>query len=835
MAATGAASPPAPAVVGSPLQIVLFGMPAAGKTSLLGALAQAAQSQEHLLHGRLSDQSQGLAELQHRLYEDNPRRTTEEIVPYAVRFEPFAEPAEETEEAFDAVLIDCDGQVANDLIARRKELSESSPEGTLAREVLDADALILVVDAAAPLPQVEADFTEFGRFLHAFERQRGSQIEVAGLPVFLVLTKCDLLAKSGDTTSDWMEHIEERKRQVHERFQSFLARHAADSPAFGSIDLHLWATAVKRPALAGVAAKPQEPYGVAELFWQCLTQAEHFRRRSKRAGKKLMWTVAGMMGAITVLAAMIIALVVSQQRDRGDHVLENRIERTRDLSAQNRLPPTLAEAKQKTAEWAELRNQSGFASLPRETKELYEQRLNELKDYTAYFEKLQNQQTLPPGGDRADLQTLEDRLRGELAVPRPEWTETGAAKLHASRLAQVQGLLRAVSHVEDWYSTLVRAAKPLLFADRRPSNGGPSVNWADWQAKVAQLLDKAVNPPPRDEEPVPGAEPYTYATVTHLPAVIKAREEWERSRGRLERLRDLSAALGLGGPVPDRPPVLVIPRAPSFTLSQTPDKLRELEKAYPRFEQQFTLDGIPDAAVGEIKQAAKANYDLLLEPGREEVLRQLQRAGGEGESPARWQAIAKWLDDPTELASWRVLARVLVRLHEPKRAEPDPVKDLAGFLKQESFEIDLRRLMLEIPDQLGKRPTDDYVIYLRPAGSDGKSVAFEISERQHDAQRGVTRYQLRPVKSQSLTYHPGDALWATLALRDTENSDQEWALTWTRGRSLVYQFERLIRSPRLHRKGQDSLEGKLVEDVLLTVMDVPLPTVPDLVPVVRFD
>jgi GTPase SAR1 family protein len=45
MATIGVATPPAPTAASAPLQIVLFGMPAAGKTSLLGALGQAAQSQ----------------------------------------------------------------------------------------------------------------------------------------------------------------------------------------------------------------------------------------------------------------------------------------------------------------------------------------------------------------------------------------------------------------------------------------------------------------------------------------------------------------------------------------------------------------------------------------------------------------------------------------------------------------------------------------------------------------------------------------------------------------------------------------------------------------------
>src|ERR1700730_13739236 len=71
------------------LRIVLFGMPDAGKSSLLGALAQAAQTQEHVLNGHLTDLSHGLAELQRRLYEEAPRQTLEEVVPYPVAFDSF--------------------------------------------------------------------------------------------------------------------------------------------------------------------------------------------------------------------------------------------------------------------------------------------------------------------------------------------------------------------------------------------------------------------------------------------------------------------------------------------------------------------------------------------------------------------------------------------------------------------------------------------------------------------------------------------------------------------------------------------------------------------------
>ncbi|MBV9122964.1 MAG: 50S ribosome-binding GTPase, partial [Planctomycetes bacterium] len=178
----------------SALRLVLFGMPDAGKSSLLGALAQAGQTQEHLLNGRLTDLSQGLVELERRLYEQSPRETLEEVAPYPVVLETFAPPGEgRGAERLEAILVDCDGRVANDLLSRRRSLHQDN-EGSLARAVLEADALILAIDASAPEAQIETDFAEFGRFLDLLEHSRGTRTEVSGLPVFLVLTKCDLLA-----------------------------------------------------------------------------------------------------------------------------------------------------------------------------------------------------------------------------------------------------------------------------------------------------------------------------------------------------------------------------------------------------------------------------------------------------------------------------------------------------------------------------------------------------------------------------------------------------------------------------------------------------------------
>src|SRR5262245_46837126 len=258
---------PAPATATAPadpggdaVRVVLFGMPDAGKSSLLGALAQSAQSQERQLHGRLVDLSNGgLAELQRRLYDERPRETLEEIVPYPVAYEPFDGPRPDPSRRRPAVLIDCDGRIANELLTRRKEL-EGDKQGALGRAVLGADALLLVVDAAANPEQIDADFGEFVRFLRFLERSRGRRSDVGGLPVWLVLSKCDLLARPGDTDAAWHERIEQREAQVASRFKEFLDAEAGGGPVpFGSIDLHVVATAVKRPALATAPAAPREP------------------------------------------------------------------------------------------------------------------------------------------------------------------------------------------------------------------------------------------------------------------------------------------------------------------------------------------------------------------------------------------------------------------------------------------------------------------------------------------------------------------------------------------------------------------------------------------------
>lgn len=817
------------------LRIVLFGMPDAGKSSLLGALAQAGQIQEHLLNGHLTDHSHGLAELQQRLYEERPVSTLEEVVPYPVVLEPFtADPRQPRAERLEAVLVDCDGRVANELLTRRRVLRHDSAEGSLARAILEADALILVVDASATPVHVEADFAEFGRFLRLLEQSRGRGSEVGGLPVFLVLTKCDLLAQPNDSPAAWMERIEQRKRQVLEHFQEFLTRPTAEGPLpFGRIDLKLEATAVKRPALAKTSARPREPFGVAELFRQGLEAARAFRSRRQQSSRRLRWTVAGGASLVAGMLALVAVLWTNRPEDRPNP-LQASIDRHRSREGQTTSVRLRGDLQLKISELTDLKNDSHFSKLPPPEQEYVQERLRELQEYRAYRERLDRIPSLESAQNERALEEFARSLN-ELALPperQREWSATQAVLERAAALEDIQALRNVVAQMDDWYRQFIRRGEELwTFAQQRSNEGGP-IAWRDWQGQVQSLFERSEVPPFRAADKLPGSNRLTYATVFRFDRVVEARSAWEAVKQRLQRLRDLSTALGLAGASAGSP-AAPLDLAAGVVVEQARPRLQDLERLYPRYQQEFVLTGLPEVVVGEIRRAARVRYERALDAGRAVVLRRLQEFSPEGrETVEGWQRVRAWLANPEELQAWRVLATVLARLHNAE-AE-DPVTALAAFLRQEHFDLEMRRLLLEIPDDLRVRPVGKLAIYQRTGEQNRPTLVYDLAgDAQRDPRRQLTLYTFRPEAGTTLTYRPGDVLWAELPLKDADNRD--WLFTWARSRSpQVYQFERLVRPPRLHGREQANTEGKIAEGATLTVVpERGVTPVPDLMPVVR--
>jgi GTPase SAR1 family protein len=814
------------------LRVVLFGMPGAGKSSLLGALAQAAQTQEHVLNGHLTDLSHGLGELQRRLYEEAPRETLEEVVPYPVAFDSFTSSGPDGDgRHLDAIFVDCDGRVANELLARRRSLGTDDGDGPLAQQLLQSDALILVIDASAPQAQIDSDFTEFGRFLHFLEQSRGRRSEVAGLPVYLVLTKCDLLAQPGDNASAWADRIEERKREVGQRFQAFLTRRSVNGLApFGTVSLHLRATAVKRPGLADSPLRAREPYGVAELFRQSLRSARGFRRRQRRSGRRLLWTVAGTVGVVALMVGFATSRLADRYRPAPTALLE-KIANYRASEGDTPSSRLREPLQRRISELSELKNDPDFSSLPEEEQGYVQERLQELEEYRAYWEKIQRIRVDDLRTD-AEFQGLVRRLNmGDLDIPSPhqsEWSQTDAGLFHSRLIKNADALLGGVRESEGWFRASIRQGEELwTFAHGKPTDA-PS--WSQWQTQVGALLARAF--PHAEADELPGTDALTYAAVFRFDHVASARRDWEQLQLRLKKLRDLTAALGLAGKLPagERQP-LDIPE--HFSAAESGNYLQRLSRLYPQLVSQLHGIELPDAVFADLRRTARVSYEHLIEAGRQVVLDRLQQASPAGpETPALWRGVREWLAGPSELRDWRVLATILERMDVPDA--PEPVTALASFLGQDHFEVNIERVTLEVPFDRNVVPAGTLTVYHAAAGAEPVPVlTFHLTddEGHRDPQARVTRNSFSRDRGTALIYRPGDILYAVLPVKKDGQGD--WVLTWARSRSEVHQFERLVRPPRLHRKDQENTQGELLDDVRLAIQPAHgLPTVPDLMPVV---
>jgi GTPase SAR1 family protein len=519
-------------------RIVLFGMPEAGKSSLLGALAQAAQSQEHALSGKLIDRSHGLMELQRRLYEDRPRETLEEVVPYPIVLEPFpTKDGAPAAQATEAVFFDCDGRAANELLARKDALTGDLSRRALAQAILGADTLILCVDVSLEATQLKLEFTQFARFLRVLERSRGQRTEVGGLPVYLVLTKCDLLAKPTDNSAQWMDHIEERKRTVHQKFQEFLAQQAArEQIAFGKIDLHVWATAVKRPALVDAPAKGKEPYGVAELFRQCLDSARGFRQRRQKATQRLGLAL-GALGVLVAFMTLLGLFFVATQRETEISRFEKEIRTFR--AAHNESPADRLREPRDLAlkELKSFVKNPLFDKMPEDLRQYVTGHVKELEAYDRYmrkFEEYRKKENLPTAP--RDAQSDEELVKLAEALklfPVPEeykaaWEGTEAGRREREWPAEIEVMQRQVKVAVERFDKLAKLASDYINYPETGSIKGRK----DILVEISATLDNFPLLAHRPEMRVPGSR-VTYGDILRFERVARRYAEWKEQRQKL--------------------------------------------------------------------------------------------------------------------------------------------------------------------------------------------------------------------------------------------------------------------------------------------------------------
>ena len=537
MSTTTAATPRTATPIGPSL--ILFGSADSGKSSLLGALVQAAHSQGGELKGALKDDTGGLATLQKAAYADKIPDTTQELTAYPIHFTPTAAPTR----PWQAVLYDCSGVAADLYLEGKRPLGDEHP---LSQALLLADSVLLLVDSSTSATELEEQFQEFTKFLHLLEEARGQQADLAGLPVYLVLTKCDLLAKPKDTFSQWMQRIEEGKRRIGEKFQDFIAA-SPHGPRFGTVRLHLWATAVKRPQLGDRPAKALEPFGVAELFRLALESAATFHQRRHRADGRMNLTAAGMSALITFLLLLSGVLALMQPNEElvklEDQVrtsLPSLAPTSTDLlrGSQDSLDSRL---KLLTA----IKEHPGFHDLALNLRDAVDKQQDEIASYLQSLRDSQSAIKLPHLAKNEEELKQFEKQSTSFALPKPyadAWNDTRLVKRLKQTQAEYASLRSAASTEETWIRAHIKECKQLTQAgnklhDKFLMGAKLSPSEADqWFDAIRQHLQLTSRAPA--EEPLPGVSRMANEDLRRFQRVQSALDDWRSAKLELSRVYD---------------------------------------------------------------------------------------------------------------------------------------------------------------------------------------------------------------------------------------------------------------------------------------------------------
>jgi hypothetical protein len=175
------------------------------------------------------------------------------------------------------------------------------------------------------------------------------------------------------------------------------------------------------------------------------------------------------------------------------------------------------------------------------------------------------------------------------------------------------------------------------------------------------------------------------------------------------------------------------------------------------------------------------------------------------------------------------LTGYLSRLLDP--AAEDPVQVAAAFVRRTSFDLEPKRVRIRIPDTLSDAPVRPggnlVLIHQKPGGEPTRITLKPKGDPERDQQTMIYTF----AGGTAFTYRLGDIFYAELLAK---KGDRDLKFTWASSRTLSFQFERLVREPRMHTPDQSNVEGLVAEGVTTTVSEGKFPTVPALVPVVRF-
>ncbi len=824
-------STPDPPVPDVP-RVLLFGHHGSGKSALIGALLQAGETQGETLRGEVVSSSVDLPRIREAAYSGKLESASTELSSFTIRLRPWRVGSQPLMEPLTVILDDCDGKAAEALMAHPDPITQRAPESPLARAVVETDAIMLLVDASSTRDELEDAFQAFDQFLAVVERAKTDARAVGGFPIFLVLTQCDRLAQPGDSQQAWEARVKDRIDYAGDKFAEYLKEGVGDdetpSPflAFGSVDLDVFAVAIRRPALTEHPAPGDQPYQVAELFRDCFAGARAHHQRVHRSEARLWWTVRIALAALSFLL-LTLGLIALFPPEASGPDLAAKVDdyRQQEKPAAKRLADGERDRNKKVL--ARFTGDGAFPSLSEERRAFVQSRLKEIDDYDAYRTKLRN--AIAPAAVRRvddkdptvpDLASVRKALLTDLALP-PEysWGETAAAEVRDKWLADCTAIEAAQQAIGDRYREYRRTGTALTL--KRSFDEG-------WLKDIDALFATAEPPPFPLHEPIPGSPAInqsrgaavTYGVPFEFDEVDRARNDWKETRQQLVHLRDLADALGTTGP--NRPEAILVLPEPNDTDSSAlaTARLAALARTYPRQSEDYPEWEARGELVGRVQKSfatATRHFHKLL---------------AVKDTVEEWSALGASLADP-KFRDWGKLLQLFARLEDPSR--PDPVADLAKFLRdldKKAFDLDLQGFELAIPLDLKfdrVAPDGQFTVTVTHANQMSDVAKFTVG-------KGVIRkgplrdsmvYALAPDGNTKLAYRAGDGLRAELRMKV---GTRDLKLVWEAGATNTFRFDRLTQEPRL-TKATDGTEP--ATGVVLTLTAGSVPKFPVLMPPVK--
>ncbi len=798
-------------------RILLFGHPGSGKSSLLGALFQAGETQGETLGAEVIDASGRLQLIRNRVYAGAEFHNTHtELVTFEVRLRPWRVGSRQESSSF--TILDCDGNASYALLRHPDPITERHVRGTVASAVVQADLIALVVNAGADDRELDDAFDEFLMFLERVLGRKAFEREIGGFPIFLVLTQCDSLALPADTRDVWLAEVQERLRHALRKFTEFLDEQQPatedDSPylAFGSVELKGYAVAVREPEFVGARALPANPFGVAELFRDAFAFAAQHRARVEQSQRRLKLTIWSVGLAVWFLFAGAIAISVYQP-EPTDPGLAGRVQGFLDHEQPASVRLAEKHLTSNRRRLAAFQTDPGFFALSEDLRNFVTGRLREIDDYQGYLAKLNAAPIPAEARSLEELSRIESILNADLSLPgNYTWGETEAAQLRDKWLADIPLLRASESAWQEWYRGLVNQALALTHA--RTFEG-------EWRVRVASLDVAAAQPPFEANAPIPGSqvlkkprgEALTFRVPSEFDRVYQAQRDWEFAQSRLQHLRDFADSLGLTSD--GKRPLVIPPPSPGVFETALPgQRLEELRSGVGGWE----LANFPEP--GRALLAARLRESSA--NGAKHVQR-LLIGSLTADTPEAWLKLADALNEPA-VRDWGKLLTLLARLEDPQAR--DPVESLAEFLRTKEFTFDMKGFDLTIPLTLrvpSLVPTGALSITITPQAGPAIVRTFKLAG-EATSQGLNTVYRFAPEQNGTFDYRPGELLKAELPVR---SGDQKFALLWDEGTTRTFQFDRLLHEPRL---------GAAEAATGVTLVPVPgskVPRLPALLPEVK--